>query len=213
LKTGFSCSNGADRYEYIDTTPQGDSLGTLIQTELDKQGLPPLRGLAPGILEDAEIALNPLPLLQAALGDTGYCDCIRVEKQVGDMNGSVEGRTCQSTPAAPSGQVRSCAWMIPDYWKDGKGNIYNTPGPGRTPYQARWVKSSDISQEAFNATVKTFNPDGTPINPTVARIDSVRIAGGLEAFDGGNTSKNLGKQLAGVVVFALAAVGIAWLQY
>lgn len=191
LDTGFTCSNGARRYEYIDTTPQGDSLGNLIKTELDKQGLPPLKGLAPGILEDAQIALNPLPLFRAALGDTGYSECVQVEKPVGDLNGSTVSR----------GGTR---WMTPDVVRNGQ------------PYQTRWVESRQITQEQFNATAKTHNPDGSVRPAADVRVDAVRQQGGMSTIEGfaaaaagrARRDAEIGRSVAGAVVMVAAAAAM-----
>lgn len=190
LDTGFTCSNGAKRYEYVDTTPQGDSLGSLVKTELEKQGLPPLKGLAPGILEDAQIALNPLPLFSAALGDTGYSECVQIEKPVGDMNKRTISR----------GGER---WMTPDVVRNGQ------------PYQTRWIKSRSITQEQFNATPKTHNPDGSIRPAADVQVDAVRTSGGLstlEPFAGAAAAakrdNKIGRGMAGAVVLAAAALAM-----
>ena len=58
VKTGSKCSNGADMWVYVNGVPKGDALGQRAQTAMKNLGLPALRGLAPGILEDAQAALN-----------------------------------------------------------------------------------------------------------------------------------------------------------
>ena len=56
MKTGLKCSNGADMWMYLDGIPTGNALGKTISKGLVSAGLPGMRGLAPGILEDAQSA-------------------------------------------------------------------------------------------------------------------------------------------------------------
>ena len=50
MKTGFTCSNGADMWTYVDGIPTGNSIGTGMAKTLSDAGMPALRGMAPGIL-------------------------------------------------------------------------------------------------------------------------------------------------------------------
>jgi hypothetical protein len=59
IKTGQTCSNGADMYEHISTIPSG--LPGRVGKEVKRTLGVDMRGLAPGIMEDAASALNPLP--------------------------------------------------------------------------------------------------------------------------------------------------------
>ena len=54
LPTGQTCSNGAQMSQYIQGIPKGDALGKKVQDAMQRMGLPGLRGLAPGMLEDAQ---------------------------------------------------------------------------------------------------------------------------------------------------------------
>ena len=83
IKTGMKCSNGADMWQYMNGIPQGNALGDKIQTVMAEMGLPPLKGLAPGMIEDAEHALNPFPLMNSLFG-SGYPQCKQVTLPVGD---------------------------------------------------------------------------------------------------------------------------------
>lgn len=56
---------------------------------IDRMKLPKLRGLAPGMLEDAKDALNPMPLLQATFG-SAYPKCTQVSLPVGDISGKIK---------------------------------------------------------------------------------------------------------------------------
>jgi hypothetical protein len=146
LPTGANCSNGALMWTYIDSVPKGNLLGKRVGQALQDMGLPGMRGLAPGILEDARDALNPMPIFQAAMG-TGFPKCKKVTLPVGDMQGNVK-----------SPQDGNNVWI--------KGKIDYTNGPTQT----RWVQDTDgagnplfISQLDYENDKKSFYPDGSPI--------------------------------------------------
>lgn len=84
VKTGQKCPNGEPMYAYIQGIPKGDALGKRIQAAMASSGLPALRGLGPGIIEDAKDALDPTPILNATFG-SGYPDCVEIELPVGDQ--------------------------------------------------------------------------------------------------------------------------------
>jgi hypothetical protein len=88
VNSGLTCSNGATMWEYVQTIPTGGALGEKIKNAIRGVGLPQLRGMAPGILEDAESALNPFPVINAVVG-SGYPQCRLVKKQVGDFDGKI----------------------------------------------------------------------------------------------------------------------------
>ena len=89
INSGLQCSNGATMWEYVQTIPTGGALGANIKHALAQEGLPALRGMAPGILEDAESALNPFPVINAVVG-SGYPQCRLVRMPVGDANGQIQ---------------------------------------------------------------------------------------------------------------------------
>jgi len=147
MPTGSTCSNGAQMWEYIDTTPKGNLLGKRVDSSLAAMGLPRMRGLAPGILEDARDALNPLPIFGAAMG-SGYPKCKQVIMEVGDLNGRI---------ASPYDS--SNVWI--------KGTVDTSSG---RPRQTRWVQDRDsrgyplfMSQVDFETAPKKFYPDGSPL--------------------------------------------------
>lgn len=88
VNSGLTCSNGATMWEYVETIPTGSALGQKIKQALRGVGLPQLRGMAPGILEDAQSALNPFPVINAVVG-SGYPQCRLVKKKVGDFDGKI----------------------------------------------------------------------------------------------------------------------------
>ena len=88
VNSGLTCSNGASMWEYVITIPTGGALGETIKKAIKDVGLPQLRGMAPGILEDAQSALNPFPVIDAVVG-SGYPKCKLVKKKVGDVSGNI----------------------------------------------------------------------------------------------------------------------------
>jgi hypothetical protein len=89
INSGLQCSNGATMWEYVQTIPTGDALGNKIKDAIREVGLPQLRGMAPGILEDAKSALNPFPVINAVVG-SGYPQCRLVKMPVGDADGKIQ---------------------------------------------------------------------------------------------------------------------------
>jgi hypothetical protein len=114
---------------------------------LASAGLPGLKGLAPGMLENARDALDPRPIFAAVTG-TGYSVCQQVLCPVGDAAGNI-------TNADGTQYI-----VDPVQYSGGK------------PYQSRWVQAYDstgapiqISKDEFAATPKCYNADGTLIQP------------------------------------------------
>ena len=151
LRTGMKCSNGAEMWRYIEGIPKGDALGGNVQKVMQDMGLPGLRGLAPGILEDVQRALNPAPLMNAVFG-SGYPQCrLSDELLVGDSYGNIRDPN--------TGE----AWISdPDSAKY-NGSVYT---------QRKWIQNVDrfgnpvnLSRDEWAKGPKTYNADGTPINP------------------------------------------------
>jgi len=143
IDTGVECSNGAHAWYYMKGIPEGDALGKTVQKAMKEMGLPPLQGLAPGMLEDAKHALNPEPLLGALLG-SGYPKCDEVEKQVGDYYGHIGNE--------------DGSWIA-----DPDTAYYKSDG---LQYQKRWVQTGSLSRDEWISTEKTQNPDGSDIPET-----------------------------------------------
>jgi len=145
MDTGMRCSNGANMSQYFDTVPKGTALGSTIAAGLASAGLPPLKGLAPGMVESAESALDPRPIF-AAVSGTGYPVCQQVQCPVGTPTGSIANQS------------------------GGGGNFIIDPVQyvNGMPTQTRWVQAYDstgagitISKGEFAATPKCYNPDGS----------------------------------------------------
>lgn len=118
-KTGAKCSNGQDMYTYIEGIPKGDILGPQVKAALADQGLPGLKGLSIGILEDALDALNPLPIVNTVMG-TGYARCKQETKPVGDHAGRIAANGAQWIPQTSDmknvgGRWQQTKWVL-DRW-------------------------------------------------------------------------------------------------
>lgn len=144
MNTGMKCSNGKDMYEYIDNIPKG--LGGRAGEEIQKSLGVKLAGLAPGIVEDAANALNPVALFKAATG-SGYARCKQVTLPVGDDRGRIKS------------DYDGTVWI--------QGNVAYQNG---RPHQTQWVYDADISQEEYDKTPKLegFASSGGPGVQTIA---------------------------------------------
>ena len=138
MRTGLKCSNGADMWMYNAGVPTGEALGKRVKDGLASAGLPGMRGLAPGILEDAQAALNPVPIVKALFG-SGFPRCRLVEQEVGDQDGVIQN------PATG------------DYYVEDKDSVYKRNGRS---YQRRWAYDSDLAQDQWEKEKKTHCPDG-----------------------------------------------------
>ena len=149
LNTGQKCSNGATMYNYFEGIPRGDAMGTRIKGVMKDMGLPGLRGLAPGMIEDAKSALNPSPMLNALFG-SGYPQCKQVTQMVGDMYGKIRD---------PS---------TGEPWIESPETAF--AGSDGLMYQKQWVQDTDakgnpisLTKDKWTKQPKSFNPDGTPV--------------------------------------------------
>uniref|UniRef100_A0A6C0DK81 Uncharacterized protein n=1 Tax=viral metagenome TaxID=1070528 RepID=A0A6C0DK81_9ZZZZ len=88
VNSGITCSNGATMWEYVRTVPDGSALGKKVKKAIEDVGLPGLRGMGPGILEDAKSALDPFPVINAVVG-SGYPQCVLEKHEIGDFNGNI----------------------------------------------------------------------------------------------------------------------------
>ena len=144
LNTGMRCSNGATMSAYFDGVTKGNLLGDSVEEALASAGLPGLKGLAPGMLENARDALDPRPILSAVTA-TGYPVCQQVQCPVGDVNGSItNARESKPYILDPVQYVNSM------------------------PVQTRWVQAYDstgsaiqLTKDEFASQPKCYNADGT----------------------------------------------------
>jgi hypothetical protein len=143
MKSGLKCPNGEDMYMYFEGIPRGDGLGKNIEKAMSELGMPKLRGLAPGMIEDTKDGLNPRPILQATFGSP-YPKCVKQTLPVGDAKGL--------TRDAGTGDV----WV--------KGDVQSING---RPHQTRWVQAKDgkgnpifLSKAEFEKEASTFKKEG-----------------------------------------------------
>jgi len=120
VNSGLICSNGATMWEFVKTVPDGSALGEKLKTAIADVGLPQLRGMAPGILEDAKSALNPFPVINAVVG-SGYPKCKLERNKIGDFDGKIYN-------------------VDGELLVDPVGLIGSGDGPY---YQERWVQEKD----------------------------------------------------------------------
>ena len=130
MKTGATCSNGADMYEYISTIPSG--LPGRVGAEVKETLKVDFRGMAPGIVEDAVGALNPMPMFKSVIG-SGYAQCKKVTLPVGNLKGEVRSRYNQNN-----------IWVADPY-----------KVVGGYPAQTRWVFDKYVDMDTYDATQKT----------------------------------------------------------
>jgi len=147
IKTGAQCSNGAEMWNYMEGIPNGDALGSKMKTVMTDMGLPELKGLGPGMIEDAKHALDPAPLMNSLFG-SGYPECKQVTLEVGDAYKRIKDPDTG------------------DYWISDPETAKNT---GNGFFQTRWVQNTNekgqpvnLTREQWVNTEKTYNEDGTP---------------------------------------------------
>ena len=125
---------------YVEGIPTGNSLGKRLADGLQSAGLPRMRGLAPGILEDVQGALDPVPVMSAVFG-SGFPQCKLESRPVGDQDGKIQN------PATKAFFVENPESVVQ---RNGR------------PHQARWVMDRPLDQASWEATPKLFCPNGFP---------------------------------------------------
>lgn len=144
MRTTTKCSNGADMWSYMNGIPEGTILGKRVRDAMRNLGMPELRGLAPGILEDAQAGLNPVPVLNSLFG-TGYAKCKQVRMPVGDVFGRLKSQDNKE-------------WIRELF----PGDIQKV---GNKQMQSRWVFDRWMTQEEWKKEYdgREFCPDGSHI--------------------------------------------------
>ena len=180
-KTGATCSNGADMWTYVAGIPTGESMGRATRRALESAGLPGLRGLAPGIMEDAQGALNPMPIVNTVLG-SGYARCKQITAPVGDHTGRLSSNEG-------------------DVWIADRGDIDRSSGGSK---QTKWVLDTWISQDDYSNELKnkSYCSDGSAI----ASHQSSDCAKPLSSTEGFRQSDILAAPAAAILVCLIAAL-------
>jgi hypothetical protein len=186
MRTGLKCSNGADMWMYNEGVPNGSALGERVKDGLASAGLPAMRGLAPGILEDAQAALNPVPIVKALFG-SGFPRCSLVEKEVGDQDGRIKN-------PAPKGA----------YYVEDEDSVYKRDGRS---YQRRWAYDSDLSQSQWENEKKTHCPDGYRLENHVNYDCNMALHSRKEGFAGQASQAKQASALLSVGVLAVVTLG------
>jgi hypothetical protein len=162
LNSGMRCTNGASMSAYFDGVTKGDILGENVKEALASSGLPGLKGLAPGMLENARDALDPRPIFYAVTG-TGYPVCQQVQCPVGTADGLI---------ANPNDPNNTQPYILDP--------VQNVNG---MPTQTRWVQAYDqdsspisVTKAEFMATPKCYNADGTYMDNPPAGCPPAELA-------------------------------------
>ena len=183
LETPQVCSNGANMWVYMEGVPTGEALGKRVKDGLRSAGLPGMRGLAPGMLEDAESALNPGPVMKSMFG-SGLPKCRLIEKEVGDQDGEIQN------PATK------------EYYIHDKDSVYKRDGRS---FQKRWAYDSDLTQRQWDKELKTHCSDGYLKQNHLNYDCSKRLTSRAEGFSVNNSWINVGL-LTAIVLGSLVLV-------
>jgi hypothetical protein len=164
VNSGLTCSNGATMWEYVQTIPTGGALGQKVKQAIRGVGLPQMRGMAPGILEDAQFALDPMPIINAVVG-SGYPQCRLVKKQVGDFDGkiyNVDGVLLVDK----EGLIDENGRYYQEHWIQDR-NVTGNPRPGEDPDE-QYARSDAIQlpYDEWNKVPKTHNENGCLKDPS-----------------------------------------------
>jgi hypothetical protein len=164
VNSGITCSNGAIMWEYVQTIPDGSALGDKVKDALAGVGLPPLRGMAPGMLEDVKFALNPGPVINAVVG-SGYPQCQLVRKMVGDNDGQIQN-VDGVLLVDPVGIMSSGGGppYYQEHWVQKKYPVKLRPGESQASADAR-ADPVQLAFEDWQAEPKLYKENGCLIDP------------------------------------------------
>jgi len=171
MNTGLQCSNGATMWEYVTTIPTGGALGQKVKDAIRGVGLPQLRGMAPGIMEDAEAALNPFPVINAVMG-SGYPQCRLLKLPVGDADGKIQNID-GNLLVDPSGLLVSGGRYYQEHWVQDRKQV--STRPGETNGEA-FLRGDPIQLEYddWNSAPKLYRDDGCLADPKSATKGTVQ---------------------------------------
>lgn len=162
VNSGLTCSNGASMWEYVQTIPTGGALGSKIKVAIRDMGLPQLRGMAPGILEDAQSALNPFPVINAVVG-SGYPQCILVKRKVGDFDGKITNVDGQLL-VDPEGLINEGGAYYQERWIQARQPIGARSGETPDETYARG-DAIQLDYDVWDKTPKTHGENGCVKDP------------------------------------------------
>ena len=205
INSGLTCSNGATMWEYVQTIPTGSALGEKVKQAIRGVGLPQLRGMAPGILEDAQSALNPFPVIDAVVG-SGYPQCRLVKKPVGDFDGkvyNVDGVLLVD----PVGLINENGRYYQERWiQDRKVIGQKRPGEEDDEHYAR-SDPIQLPYDEWNKVPKTHKDNGCLVDPK-AKLPQPRFCSELkQGFM--NYKKEERHPLHNMISLSLVAISLA----
>jgi len=163
VNSGLTCSNGATMWEYVQTIPTGGALGEKVKQAIRGVGLPQMRGMAPGMLEDVQFALNPMPIINAVVG-SGYPQCRLVKKPIGDFDGkiyNVDGVLLVD----PEGLIEENGRYYQERWIQDR-DVKGRPRPGEEPDE-HYARSDPIQlpYDEWDKAPKTHKENGCLKDP------------------------------------------------
>jgi hypothetical protein len=166
INSGLTCSNGATMWEYVQTIPTGSALGEKVKNAIRGARLPELRGMAPGILEDAQSALNPFPVINAVVG-SGYPRCILATRKVGDFDGKITNVDGQLL-VDPKGLINKGSVYYQQRWIQAREPIGARPGeePDETYARGNQIQ---LDYDVWEKEPKTHSDNGCVKNPAKNR--------------------------------------------
>jgi len=163
INSGLTCSNGATMWEYVQTIPTGSALGANVQKAIRGVGLPELRGMAPGIIEDAKAALDPSPVINAMVG-SGYPQCRLMKMPVGDSKGSIQNVDGKLL-VDPSGLlIGSDGRYYQEHWIQDR--TPKATRPGEEPFEA-YMRGDPIQldYDDWQKVPKIYGDNGCRLDP------------------------------------------------
>jgi hypothetical protein len=162
IRTGMKCSNGADMWTYLEGIPKGDALGGRVGKGLTQLGMP-LKGLAPGMMEDAKAALDPTPVMGAVFGK-GTPVCRLTTMNVGDQDGRFRNPESDKYGNLGAYYVEDPKTVFCSNGQKPDLQSGTCPGGGQ-PQQKRWAQAGELSFDAYSAAINkpTHCPSGYSI--------------------------------------------------
>jgi hypothetical protein len=153
-------------YRYIEGIPQGTAMGEYVASSLKDVGLPEMKGLAPGMIEDAKSALDPRDLFRAAFGDA-YPDCVEATLPVGDIDGRIRNPKYKDS----KGNSVNGSVYLSGPFVDENGELFETQGidnngvpfkklgdsVGTKPYQKRWIQRTTRNGDPIYLTKEEYD--------------------------------------------------------
>jgi len=164
INSGLTCSNGAPMWEFVQTIPDGSALGQKVKDALAGVGLPGLRGMAPGMLEDVKFALDPFPVINAVVG-SGYPKCNLVKKMVGDADGNIQNVDGELLVDPVGLILGNDGKYYQERWIQAKYPIKKRrPGESQETAEAR-AEPIQLSYEDWQKEPKIYQENGCRIDP------------------------------------------------